>query len=165
MHLVNLDTVDVFGIHSSGDAAVDAALAKETVDCQLTIATMAEMVDEGCSFSLVEPEKSVVIYEILVQHLKDIQEAASLGTRRSVVPAEDLRKLNTLANEIYKGAARYIKPGTQIGGLMGRLSKMGTGIRKSRPAVSTQSDGSVGGVREPSHTGLADAIARRFGGG
>ena len=166
IHLLTDVQLEMFGIVSSGNGRVDAAVSREWVDCQLTMADMAELFSEGVTIVLTEPERSVVMYEILREHLTDHLRNAEYAINLQKAPLEDLRKLEALASEIFK-VARIYKPVNEIAktGVLGKLSNLGA----SRPMARPISDRRQEEIKEQEQklsenmdAPVAAAIARQF---
>lgn len=166
IHLLSDVQLEVFGIVSTGSGRVDSTVAQEYVDCQLTMADMAELFSEGVSIILTEPEKSVVMYEILREHLQDHLEHVNTAINVQKAPLEDLRKLDALAAEIYK-VARIYKPVSEIAkrGVLGKLANLGAGRPMARPISDRKQEElreQEQKMEEDVQAPVAAAIARQF---
>ena len=102
------------GIVSSGNARMDRDAILGEVDAQLRICDMAEILEEGGSFTITEPQKSVEIYNTIVEVLNDWRHTVE-RTIVGDVPLDELRKLDALAVEVYKTARIFIKTSDTVG--------------------------------------------------
>lgn len=108
-HLYDADYVKTFGMPTSGDPEVDREMARSRVPVNLTIAQMATHLDNGAAITLINQEKSVEIYETIVEHLNDWKKKVSQSLTMSEVPSKDLEELDALAAEVYKIARGYME--------------------------------------------------------
>lgn len=132
-HLYNQDYIKEFGVPTTGDHKVDSALSKSMVNARMTIAQLAELLAEGSPIVLVDPEKSVFIYETIVEHLNNWRSKLESGFVGNNVPMEDLNKLDQLANEVYPLAKGFMDktPSDSITSVLG-MGSVNTSIRRAR---------------------------------
>lgn len=155
-HLYSDDYMKAFGIPTSGDRDVDRNLAASKTLCQLTIADMANHLDNGANLTLEEPSKSVEIYNTVREHLLDWKRTLDQAIGEMDAPIDDLRKLDNLATEVYKVARGYMRNGHQAGGMFGSVRRLG-----ARRAMSRKVDQTSGVVKVPEeHKSITDNIVK-----
>ena len=155
--LYNAEIAKEYGTPTSGDKDIDRALANSQMLCQLTIAEMAEKLDQGASMTLQYPEKSAVIYEILRQHLVDWDNHVRLNIGDVDAPLDDLYMLDRLADEIYKIARHYIKTLKPINRLVSNIENLNNRRAMGRRLKTDSNANSL----PQAHKSLADSIAKR----
>ena len=121
VHLYDESTVDVSGIPTSGDVAVDRAMAEEPIQVTLSIARMIELYNQGAGIEFVRVEDTITIYKIIQQHLMDWKREAEISLHQSRIPIDDLQKIDAFGQAIY-----YIATGTNKApeistGLLGKV--------------------------------------------
>ena len=159
--LYSQDFLETFGVPVSGDRQVDRELANTKTLAQLTIAEMAEKLDEGVPVTLEDPKKSVEIYKTLREHLNNWFTTVSNPVGSNAPPVEDLRRLDNLAGEVYKIARHYMKEAPSDSSLFRRLDQLG-----SNRAVSRHAEPKEERQLPEEHQPIHDAIVKEhFGGG
>lgn len=106
-YLYSQEYMEVFGLPTTGQSDVDRELSQSMVPAQLTIAQMAEYLDEGASIVLIDPYEAATIYGIVNDHLENWR-VHTVGFGGLEVPMEDLRKLDALAKEVFKVGRAYL---------------------------------------------------------
>lgn len=117
----------VLGVPVSEDEEYNKRLPSQMVGGRYTVAQLAELLDEGAQIRLHNPEDSLVIYEMIYQHLEvwsnKIRSRDPLDI--AVVPDRDLLTLSRLGDELYRHAKRFVRAPMRSGaGLMARLQSM-----------------------------------------
>lgn len=107
LHLLEEATLEKFGAVTSGSSKDDVSIASAVRTANLTIAGMAELLGEGATFSVENPEKASEIFDVIQDHLiRWINNVEGSFNRRSA-PLEGLRQLETLAEYLYPYAMRH----------------------------------------------------------
>lgn len=130
VHLISEKEIAQFGTVSTGDKAVDKAMANEIVNARLTAPQMAEFLDEDITFALVNTKDSVEIFRHLMELLNDWANRATEELQSVTVPLEELAKLEKLAAHMYQSAKFWIAKGEYGNDLMHRLSMFGSRRRR-----------------------------------
>lgn len=148
------------GMVTTGDKEVDRAMAYQKVQCYQTAAGMAELLDQGCSFHLVDPNDSVKIYRDVIDHLTDWKHYVTREINPINVPKEDLAKFDHLASEIYYIARGFMAMERQPEGFFTKLEAMERrrGIAKNRPEVDSSGVPIQSSSVAERHTPIADSI-------
>ena len=116
---VEMDTV---GLMSSGSPEQDRMMLLEDRDIYATIVLMTHFHAMGAPIRLRNPRDSVMIYKMLMAHLRRWQYiAVHMVLSRPNVPFDDLRKMEDFAGKVYALAARYA---TELGPQDGLLASM-----------------------------------------
>lgn len=131
-HLYSNDYLKEFGIPTSGDSAVDKEMANSPTYARKTIAQLAELVSEGASITLSNPEDSVQIYETIQAHLKQWNDKISRSPVDIKPPLEDLRLLDELAGLVFQVARRYMKESVPEGYFEKLSRRNSLGMNKKR---------------------------------
>lgn len=166
MHLISQQALDNTWRVTSGNAAVDRAMAEELVQAQLTIAEMAEHHANGATMSLVNPEDSTRIYGIIHEHLMDWMRQLQTSVTVSNAPLEDLRRLDALAGDVYLIARYYWQKTPYHGKLTDFLQKLSRTVGGQVGRTSRRDPANI--LNEPAqqpeqtqvHTPMADALAK-----
>lgn len=155
-HLYTREYIEQFGIPSSGDSGVDRELANSKVLTRQTIAQMAELYNDGATMSLEDPSKSVEIYEVLKEHLRNWEAKVRNNVFEIDIPMDDLRKLDELAGEIFKVAKGYMKSNPTDSKLFSSLSRLNkrTGVKIN----DVRSNDTT--VRDSEYKPVVDTIAK-----
>lgn len=166
-NLVSQLELETYGHVVTGDRDYDRDMAREVVDAQLTIAHMAEILEEGGDIILTQPEKSAEIYQIIKEHLEDWEREINMSLNLTNPPVEDLRKLEILMQKMALTARYYIKVSPNLTSFFEKLQAMGG--RRPTFAKSMQREANEGGGSfadiQPQEviggdTAMSDAIAR-----
>lgn len=98
----------------------------ENMDVYLTAVDIALLLGRGVDVTILEPEASVVIYELVDTHLMDW--ATHLKQARFIpyVPMEDLKLLDDLATICWSVARNYITTEVGVGHRLGVLQRFMT---------------------------------------
>ncbi len=169
-NLISQLELETYGHVVTGDRDYDRAMAREEVDAQLTIAHMAEILDDGGDFTLTDPAKSAVIYQIIKEHLEDWEREVNLSLNLVNPPVEDLRKLEVLMQKMALTARYYIKVAPNMSSFFEKLQAMGG--RRPSFERSLKREAAEGGITLPDQvpqevvggdTAMSDAIARYSG--
>lgn len=107
-HLYSEEYIEKVGIPTSGDRVIDRELANAPVLCQLTAAEMATHLANGANLTLENPKDSVVLYQLVSEHLTNWQHIVNDPLDHTEPPLEDLKKFDELASELYKTARVYL---------------------------------------------------------
>ncbi len=106
IHTESIAYLNSRGVEGNEFGASGEANARQLITCMMAPCTMAEMVGEGATIALVDPDEAAGIYQDIKEHL---QGWVSYNTNRlhgREVPLEDLRLFDQLASLIYP-YARY----------------------------------------------------------
>lgn len=152
MHLMTNEYMAASGTITTGDPALDRQMAIQPQQCQLTVAGMAEMLSEGVTITLVVPEDSLRIYQIIYDHLTNWQRTLTDQPSYPDPPLEDLDKLDRLAAEVYKVARYHWKEEPYHG----RLQQFLAGKSRQRMRIYRHTEAKT--EHAPEHTPMADTI-------
>lgn len=100
--------LEVRGVPTTGDALQDQMVAMEPITVQATIRQMIEYRRDGAEITLVNPEDSGKIYEIIAAALGDISAQLDRSLNVQLQDQELIRDLDDFAGELYKIARHYI---------------------------------------------------------
>ena len=152
------------------DPAYDARLPREMIGGLYTVAQLAQLLEEGATIQLDNPEDAKTIYDMISRHLEDwstfLSRNASFDLKRA--PTEDLMQLSRLADVLYGYAARYFTNERPRGSLQRRFDqirgrhKIGGGrqyVDRSKP-VSPQERPQMPGHSEYAENILTKGIGR-----
>ena len=153
--LYSQEYVKTFGVPTTGKSDIDWELSQTMVPAQLTIAEMAEMLDEGANVILTDPHDAVSIYNTIYAHLEQWRVQVAEGFSALDPPIEDLRKLDALAAQVYKVGRAYMPKPTQGSSLLQSLERM-EGRRKTRRPTAAPEQKPVFRDHEP----ISELIAK-----
>lgn len=141
MYLYSQEYVEKFGLYTSGDESVDAAAYQNMVKINLTVIQMAQYAEQGASIALVNPDESKQIYGWILEHINDWQDEVNRDPGlRDQVPVEDLRVLESLAQQIYPMARQHVQvdiSGSRLFRSLDRLSRRAVRRDMNVPAAVT----------------------------
>lgn len=157
-HLYDRQFMETFGIPTSSDRDVDRELANSDTLCQLTVAEMAQHLNNGANLTLEDPKDSVVIYKLIQEHMRDWQAIVSDTFNTTEPPIDDLKMLDELAAEVFKIAHHYIEKDDGGSRLFNKLSSMESKRAMSRFAPAPVSDKPT---PRPEHKRISDYIAKK----
>lgn len=95
------------GVLTSGDRRVDAALEGAPRRRYCTIAGMIAFFEEGAPVSLLHPEKSVEIYALIIQHIRNWRWIVETFVDCDPPPAEDFILMDEFAKALHPLALAY----------------------------------------------------------
>lgn len=125
IHTVSQEQLRQFGSITTGDKAVDEAMANEMVYANYSPADMAEFYDRGIAFYIDDRSKTRQIYFDIVELLKDWERVAADPLHTEPVPIESLEKLERLAGALFTASRPgMVKDGIATS-LSNRLSRFG----------------------------------------
>lgn len=122
-YVIDIEKLAVMGSYTRGSVEADAQTADEIQNVVLTIADMVKIREQEGFFELVDPEKAVVIYDIICGHLKDHIENLQ-GSSMAPAPLEDLKKLDALASDIWQVARQFVVVETTSNDLIKTIMEM-----------------------------------------
>lgn len=137
--LYSQEFVATFGLPTTGKTDIDRELSQSMVPAQLTIAEMAEALDDGANIVLTDPHEAVTIYNTIYAHLEQWRVHATEGLGGLEPPIDDLRKLDALASQVHKVGRAYMPKPTHGSSLLQNLERL-EGRRKTtrRPGLPAQ---------------------------
>lgn len=188
LHRVNDQALREYGHHSTGNSEWDRELMKQWVHVYLTPVRMVEMHSIGANIIISDPKKTVEIYKLLIEHLKNWQHLVEYEFNGIDPPIEDLRMMDDFAGAIWPIASNFMENTVPPTGLLNRLHNLGKGsmskevaatrperkltptinrIRRAGQSTTIEDDYNPGGsviekkpVERQVHTPIANAIAR-----
>lgn len=137
-----------YGFPTTGNRETDRAMANQRTLCQLTLAQMAEHIDNGISVILADPTKSMELYEIVNKHLIEWKQKASFD-RHINVPLEDLKKLEVLAVNLYdiaKATGQVKATNSRLFGSIDSISPIKANTSNTNSNVKQQHETVVDGI-------------------
>lgn len=163
MHLYSAEYLQQAGMLTTGNSAMDRATATEMVDVRLTIAGMAEYLNEGATIAIMMPEDTAKIYRLVKAHLDDWLEEVQRNPHKTSSPTEDLRKLDALAAYVYPHAKIYLNEKPFHGRLADALANISRsrGLRTNHtPQTAKEQQQAALKAMPQQHTPMADSIAQ-----
>ena len=114
IHTLTPADLKIGGIVVSGDRDIDLAMTKQKIQTYIPISEIAEYHSKGVQVRLMNAERSVIIYELILQHLNDWINHIQFSLNSSDIPVEDLEMLDALAVEVWKVARHYIRNSKEV---------------------------------------------------
>ncbi len=118
------------------DPGYDQELPRQMVEGRYTIAQLAQLLDEGATIRITNPEDSKAIYDIVAQHLEDWSKRLGTGSAFDLqnAPTEELLLFSQLADHLVGFARRYFRHERPANSLVRRLEQLrgGFGLRNTR---------------------------------
>lgn len=154
--LYSKEYVDTFGLPTTGDSEIDRELSQSLVPAQLTIAEMAEALDDGVNIILTDPKEAATIYGIIYDHLEGWRKQVTGGMSGLEPPVEDLRKLDVLAKEVYKVGRSYLPDPKEKSSILRSISRLSQGSAgRPRPQAPKPTAETLG-----EHKPISELIAK-----
>lgn len=125
IHTVSKEQLKQFGSITTGDKAVDEAMANEMVYANYSPADMAEFYDRGIAFYIDDRSKTRQIYFDIVELLREWERVAADPLHVEEVPLESLEKLERFAGAVYTAARPGMMKDGMATSLANRLSRFG----------------------------------------
>lgn len=104
------DYIKHFGMHTTGNDAIDKTLANQLIDTYCTIAQMVEYFDKGVRIYIPVPDDLKFMYDCITHHLSLWKHQLQHGINIGDAPVEDLIKLDAFANSVYAHAKYQFTP-------------------------------------------------------
>lgn len=104
IQLRSIEEIREYGMPSAWDPIIDRQIANEPQVVMLSIARMAELVDQGATVGVVRPEDTKRIYDRVTDHLIAWKHHITSKLNVGKAPIEDLLKLDRFANKVYEHA-------------------------------------------------------------
>lgn len=139
------DYIKHFGMPTSGDAGIDAALANQLITTMLPISKMVDYHREGVAVYVVRQVDVKEIYDHISRHLHAWREQLEHGLNIGSAPIDDLIAMDEFANSVYDHA-KYQFTRDTVDSLL--LRQMSSTVRlnrdnffKTKPPTETNVDG------------------------
>lgn len=172
------EEIELFGMPTSGNKDVDEATRNSPRFTYLSIAGLTEFFDEGAPITFVHPSDTVVIYQLIQEHLSDWDWILKNYHNGAAPPKEDLYKLDEFAKAIHPMSLSYTDnnqtPPGGIGRMVQKMNSRERGLKlptfDKRPAkenIYVDDNGIVAAEREvnmPKHHSYLPEIMRRHRG-
>lgn len=157
MHLYEAQFIETGGMVTSGDTAVDEAMARNWVEVMLTPAAMAIFHSEGIAFKLNDHKSAADIYVLIYEHQQNWRSAMATRINLVEAPTDDLRKLDELAAELYRYARPYLQ---SMESFHGKLGSALDNIRRRRGGIRRRLEEAAAPVSKVAeeHTPMAKTI-------
>lgn len=106
IHLIDEESLERFGLVTTGRNADDVAMAAAPRSAQVTIAGMAHFLADGANFQLADKKVASEIFDVIQEHLINWMRAIDGSFNVVSAPIEGLRELEALAEYLYPYAMR-----------------------------------------------------------
>lgn len=127
---VDLNTVEIRGVPTTGDSQWDKALLNDWVYKYITIDQMVEYHRNGIAFVITDHKETKDIYEIIHAYLHAWKEHIQNGINIGNAPIDDLMALDALATSMYDHASEHIRAELTPSPLYNWMQKQG-GLSRS----------------------------------
>lgn len=171
MYVYTEEYMRQYGLVVTGDSGYDNSLPNQLIGGRYTIAQMAELMDEGATIQVHNPEDTKKIYDIISRHLEDWSSSLTrIGSfDLKTAPENDLMLLSQLADTLYGYAARYFTNERPRGSLARKFdqirgrAKLGSGRKFVDPNAVTP-EAQAEAKQMPGHSHFTETILNSGGG-
>jgi len=134
------EEIDLFGMPTSGNKGVDETVLNSPRFTYLSIAGLTEFYDEGAPITFSKPSDTVMIYQLIQEHLSDWDWILKNFHNGSAPPKEDLYKLDEFARAILPMSLSFTDdnkaPSGGIGRMVQKMNNRDRGLKL--PTFATQ---------------------------
>lgn len=165
-YFFSAEYLQIAGVPTTGDKAMDLELMKMPRLVNITIAAMVHFHDEGAPIRLTNPKDAITIYKLLREHMDAWRNILNSMMGVDAPPAEDFVMLNNFAEAVKPVAEAYNggeRPKTGLAALIATIQGKHGVLRQNamKDRISSDGvDGIVNGIKR--QTGRQTAASERM---
>lgn len=149
---VSDEELSIRGRVTTGDSVWDQRLALEPIVIQATIRQIIEYRRDGAEITILNPEDSAKIYEIIAEALGVISDQLDRSLNIQIKDQELIRDLDDFAGEVYKIARHYIAKGSVD-------TSKGLGVFERGPGLGIKHKSKIRLTLDKEHKPMSETIS------